>query len=1333
MQNKNARNKSLRPQVQRLSLEPRIVFDAALPIAAIDFIDAHHAQAPTEAPQETLPADHITAPALAFAPIESTKTAEKPAAEIVSAEAGADKTAVDIKSTATDSITTADAAPAERLLIDGTLAPTNLTSHEIIFIDAIVSDLQQYITDHPNADVVLLDSTKDALDQIATTLAGRTDISAIHILSHGTSGELQIGNGVLNLQNLTTDSHAADLAIIKNAMTENGDILIYGCNVGSNAKGQAFINALQANTGADIAASTNVTGAAAFGADWVLEAQVGTIGAATLTAKDWQHVLVDTDGDGIDDAIDLDDDNDGILDATEYRSVTLNVISVLPAGTYGATQAGTGLRVADSTGQYYVDIYRDTASSAGATNTFNATTGLIAGGTSLENTEFVQLVYTTALSPTAWQLSRVAINSINSLTPGPGATGVRDAYVWSEAGTWTPLGTGGASSAGAVVSVNTATADDVGTFIRNDPDGGNVLTDIGQFTTVTAQDATLSDVLLNMVGGGNGHNAQFDPNLPVTTMSLYVFNSGGGGMAWNFLPQMTVQVPVDTDGDGIANHLDLDSDNDGISDLFESTGGTGDALADTNKNGTVSLAEAIAAGAAGDGDLDNDGLLDIFDANTAGIAGSVGNTPINTDSDSRADFLDLDSDNDGIADTVEARLSAGYVTNDGNVSNDDADGDGVIGLFDSSVGFGGSFTTPVNTDAQGGLYTPDANTITFTGKPTKATFVNSVGNLSTTSITRILTTDASSSRFNSSTDRAALDLGQILPTGATVTIVALRSNTNAGNTLKISQSSNGSSAAALSNTSNLAFSATNAYQTLTYIVNAPTRFIDLGFNRVGGNLDIDSVAWSYTAATSGPLYDYIDSDSDNDGVTDKLESGLTLTGVDANKDGIDDGVGASYIDPDGAINAPLGATTGLKNNDVVSADVDFRSLNIGGVNVNTITVNEASPYAVFTLSRALPAPTAVNVKLTLQSGDGDPATSDAIIGTDTGTQLQVFNGTIWVNYTAGTDVTVPAGTGTLLVRVAITNDNPAAIFEGPELFRLVATNSSTSAVSVGGYGTIFDDGTGVIYTGAVAGGIPTTSTTGLDDDRPLAISDVTVNEASPFATFSVAGVAGTTIQLNLATTGTGAGNAILGTDTSTQLQVFNGTSWVNYIAGSNVNLDVNGELLVRVSVTNDTPYEGAETFTLTGKIVTNNISTFGTGTIIDDGTGDIYLASNLTPDPNLVGDVGYPAALDDDRPLNVTSPTVTEGTDTYAIFIVTGVGGQTVSLAMASTGTNPATAEINDILNDGEDFGNGGLEYSLDGITWEPYAIESEITIPAGGNFQVLMTQFLNQLMKPLL
>ncbi|MDJ0706215.1 MAG: Ig-like domain-containing protein, partial [Leptolyngbyaceae cyanobacterium MO_188.B28] len=320
----------------------------------------------------------------------------------------------------------------------------------------------------------------------------------------------------------------------------------------------------------------------------------------------------------------------------------------------------------------------------------------------MDNTEVIELIYTTVNSPTPFSLSELQVLDIDSLS----TSAVRDAYAWSESGTWTPLGTGGSSSpAGSVVSVDTSTANDIGNFVLTDPDGSNDLNNLVQFTQVTAIDNTLSDVLVNMTGEINNHNVQFNFDTPQTTASLFAFNSGSSEMLWGFFPQFSVTLSPseapDTDNDGAPDYLDLDSDNDGISDLVES--GQDASVVDTNNDGVRDdIADDPAAN-----DTDNDGLADAVDTLDSGSgAGEVTNgtqvIPTSTDSDSVFDFLDLDSDGDSIPDTVEARLTAGYTANDGDVTDNDADGDGVIDLFDSNDGstgdFGGTFTPPVNTD-----------------------------------------------------------------------------------------------------------------------------------------------------------------------------------------------------------------------------------------------------------------------------------------------------------------------------------------------------------------------------------------------------------------------------------------------------------------------------------------------------------------------------------------------------------------------------------------------------------------------------------------------------------
>ena len=136
------------------------------------------------------------------------------------------------------------------------------------------------------------------------------------------------------------------------------------------------------------------------------------------------------------------------------------------------------------------------------------------------------------------------------------------------------------------------------------------------------------------------------------------FDSNGNG--WNDA-QETTQLPLtDTDGDNAPNYRDKDSDGDGITDALES-GGT-----DINGDGEID----------GFVDDDNDGLNNLNE-------GTAPTTP-NKDGDSFPDYLDLDSDNDGIADVIEA--GGVDANNDGKQDGVDADLDGLSDAVDTDNG-----------------------------------------------------------------------------------------------------------------------------------------------------------------------------------------------------------------------------------------------------------------------------------------------------------------------------------------------------------------------------------------------------------------------------------------------------------------------------------------------------------------------------------------------------------------------------------------------------------------------------------------------------------------------
>jgi hypothetical protein len=151
--------------------------------------------------------------------------------------------------------------------------------HEILFIDANVSDARSLIDGlSSDIEIVLLDDKTNVLNQITAILDGYQNFDAIHIISHGAEGELAFANGVLN--NANVNDYASQLKRIGSALSESGDLLLYGCNVAKGDDGLAFINTLADLTGADVAASNDLTGSNSLGGDSSLEASNGFIDEA---------------------------------------------------------------------------------------------------------------------------------------------------------------------------------------------------------------------------------------------------------------------------------------------------------------------------------------------------------------------------------------------------------------------------------------------------------------------------------------------------------------------------------------------------------------------------------------------------------------------------------------------------------------------------------------------------------------------------------------------------------------------------------------------------------------------------------------------------------------------------------------------------------------------------------------------------------------------------------------------------------------------------------------------------------------------------------------------
>ena len=152
----------------------------------------------------------------------------------------------------------------------------NTITNRIAFIDSHIANHQSLIAQLPQGtQAIILDAHRDGIEQILVALQGKTNLDAIDILSHGSPGTITLGSGVLNNDNL--DDYAEQLEQIGQHLKHDGDILLYGCEVAKGAIGQEFIEQLSLLTGADVAASTTLTGAPELGGDWMLDAQIGAI------------------------------------------------------------------------------------------------------------------------------------------------------------------------------------------------------------------------------------------------------------------------------------------------------------------------------------------------------------------------------------------------------------------------------------------------------------------------------------------------------------------------------------------------------------------------------------------------------------------------------------------------------------------------------------------------------------------------------------------------------------------------------------------------------------------------------------------------------------------------------------------------------------------------------------------------------------------------------------------------------------------------------------------------------------------------------------------------
>ncbi len=157
----------------------------------------------------------------------------------------------------------------------------------LVVINSSVADAGKIVNDlGENYEILYLQRGTDAMDAINDYLDahGDTEYAALHIVSHGSDGFF-----TLNGEKIDNDSfNPADWKAIGEHLADDADIHIYGCDTARTDEGKALIQNIADLTGADVAASTNDTGA---NGDWDLEYRTGLVESATISPAEYDYTL----------------------------------------------------------------------------------------------------------------------------------------------------------------------------------------------------------------------------------------------------------------------------------------------------------------------------------------------------------------------------------------------------------------------------------------------------------------------------------------------------------------------------------------------------------------------------------------------------------------------------------------------------------------------------------------------------------------------------------------------------------------------------------------------------------------------------------------------------------------------------------------------------------------------------------------------------------------------------------------------------------------------------------------------------------------------------------
>ncbi len=172
--------------------------------------------------------------------------------------------------------------------VEALLVPSETTissGRELVVINGTVPDRDVILAElKPNQEVLILEDGNglSELNEYLDTHDGKYD--AIHLITHGNDGYFSINGKVINTENF----NAAEWADVGAHLTDNGDILLYGCDTAATPEGRLLADRIAEASGADVAASIDTTG---FSGNWELEYNSGSVETAEISVSEFRYEL----------------------------------------------------------------------------------------------------------------------------------------------------------------------------------------------------------------------------------------------------------------------------------------------------------------------------------------------------------------------------------------------------------------------------------------------------------------------------------------------------------------------------------------------------------------------------------------------------------------------------------------------------------------------------------------------------------------------------------------------------------------------------------------------------------------------------------------------------------------------------------------------------------------------------------------------------------------------------------------------------------------------------------------------------------------------------------